>query len=277
MSTFASRDGTMLNEMLWPASPARAGVALVHGYGEHIGRYDQVGRALAARGFSTHGVDLRGHGQSAGVRAHVNRFDDYLDDIAGVIARCQAELGGKPLFLVAHSNGGLAATEYVLKRGSDGLAGLVLSSPYFGLKLKVPAAKVFVAKIMSGVMPKLSLPSGLKGADCTRDPELAKIYDADPLNNKNATARWFTESMAAQEHVAAHAAELKLPLLMMQGSADRLADPLVSKATFEKFTSTDKTLQYLEGQFHEVFNEPAEIRKKNIDALCDWLESHVTR
>jgi lysophospholipase len=271
MSTFASRDGTVLHELVWPADKPKAGVALLHGYGEHIARYDHVGKALAARGFSTRGVDFRGHGQSAGVRGHCQRFVEYLDDIAGLIARCPE----RPLFLVAHSFGALSACEYLLVRGSEPLSGVVLSSPYFGLKLKVSPIKIAAAKLMSNIVPKLSLPSGLKGKDVTRDPELQKVYDADPLNNKNATARWFTEATQAQEHVAAHAGEIRLPLLMMAGADDHVADPVVSKGIFERLGAADKTLSYLEGQYHEVFNEPAEIRRKNLDALCDWLESHL--
>jgi alpha-beta hydrolase superfamily lysophospholipase len=274
MSTFTSRDGTVLHEAIWNVAGGqpRGAVVLQHGYGEHIGRYDHVGKALAARGFVTRGSDLRGHGQSSGARGHCNRFSDYLDDLAALIARAPE----RPLFLVAHSFGALVSTEYLLQRGSDGISGIMLSSPYYGLKLKVSPIKVALAKLTSNLVPKLSMPNGLKGSDATRDAELAKTYDSDPLNSKVATARWFTEQMQAQADVSARASEVKLPLLMMQGGADRLADAAVSKQVFAKFSSVDKTLQYLEGQFHEVFNEPGDVKTKNLDALCDWLESHAS-
>src|SRR5262245_5086694 len=115
MSTFASRDGTTLHELTWPASTPRGAVAIIHGYGEHIGRYDQVGKALAARGLTVRGIDFRGHGQSSGARGHIQRFDEYLDDLAALAARCPE----RPLFLLAHSMGGLVAAEYLLKHGSD--------------------------------------------------------------------------------------------------------------------------------------------------------------
>lgn len=271
MSTFASRDGTVLHELVWPAAAPRGAVALIHGYGEHIARYDQVGSVIASRGFTVRGIDFRGHGQSAGVRGHIERFEEYLDDIAALLARCPE----RPLFLVAHSMGALAAAEYLIKRGSEGLTGLVLSSPYFALKLKVSPLKVAVAKVASSLLPKLALPTGLHGKDVTRDPSLAAVYDSDPLNNKNATSRWFTESLAAQAHVAAHAAEIRLPLFLIQGADDHVADPEVARSLFGKFASPDKTLQYLDGQYHEVFNEPPEIRKQNLDAVCNWLEAHA--
>jgi alpha-beta hydrolase superfamily lysophospholipase len=271
MSTFPSRDGTVLHELSWPADSPRAGVALIHGYGEHIARYDHVGKALAARGFTVRGIDFRGHGQSAGARGHIHRFDEYLDDLAGLLQRC-AE---RPLFLVAHSMGALVAAEYLLRRGSDPLAGVVLSSPYFALRLKVSPIKIAAGKLFSHLVPRLGLPTGLKGADVTRDPELARIYDVDPLNNKNATARWFTEATAAQEHVAAHASEIRVPILVMQGADDRVADPAFSRQVYEKLGSADKSLSWLEGQYHEVFNEPAETRKANLDVLANWLTARA--
>ncbi len=277
MSTFASRDGTVLHELVWSADKPRGRVALVHGYGEHIARYDELGNALAKRGFATRGCDFRGHGQSAGVRGHIDRFDEYLDDLAALLARSSADHGELPLFLVSHSMGALVACEYILRRGSQGIVGLVLSSPYFALKLKVSPIKIGVGKLASRLMPKLALPSGLAGKDVARDPALAAAYDTDPLNNKNATARWFTEATAAQAHVAASASELKLPLFMIQGAADHVADPLTSKALFEKFGAADKTLLYLDGQYHEVFNEPPAIRQANIDAVASWLEAKVAR
>jgi lysophospholipase len=274
MSTFTSRDGTVLHETVW--SPAgdkpRGAVVLQHGFGEHFGRYDHVGKALAARGFVVRGNDLRGNGQSSGRRGYCNRFSEYLDDLAALIARSPE----RPLFIVAHSFGALISTEYLIQRGSDGISGVMLSSPYYALKLKVSPVKVALAKLMSGILPTLSMPNGLKGEDCTRDTELVKLYDKDPLNIKVATARWFTEQLAAQTDVAARASELKLPVLMLQGGADRLSDPEVSQQVFAKFSSTDKTLQVLEGQYHEVFNEPGDLKVKNLDAVCNWLEAHAS-
>jgi lysophospholipase len=196
MSFFQSRDGTQLHEETWPATgKPTAAVVIIHGYGEHIGRYDETGRALAAAGFSVRGRDLRGHGQSGGVRGFCNRFDEYLDDVDAIVTRARAE--GLPVFILAHSFGALVAPHYVLRHPTN-VAGLVLTSPFWKLALAVPPLKVLAGKIASTVYPKLALPAGLKGADVARDPEIAAKYDVDPLNNKNATARWFTESSAAR-------------------------------------------------------------------------------
>src|SRR5581483_3125752 len=189
-----SADGTSLHHSIWQADAPRAVVALLHGYAEHIARYEHVARALNAAGITVHGCDLRGHGRSAGPRGHIDRFDDYLDDARALVTAARSEK--LPLFVLGHSNGGLIATHHVLRQ-PEGIAGLVLSSPFFGLKLAVPAVKVMAARVASRVYPRLALPSGLHGADVSRDPTVQADYDRDPLNNKAATARWFTETMAA--------------------------------------------------------------------------------
>src|SRR5437879_12521189 len=114
MSFFQSRDGTQLHEETWPAQgKPLASVVIVHGYGEHIGRYDETGRALAAAGFSVRGFDFRGHGQSAGVRGFCNRFSEYVDDLEAAVTRARAE--GLPVFLLGHSFGALVAPHYAIQ------------------------------------------------------------------------------------------------------------------------------------------------------------------
>ena len=272
MNTFPSADGTLLNEMVWPAPSARATVALLHGYGEHIARYDHVAKAFVAAGITVYGCDLRGHGTSAGVRGHVDRFSEYLDDAAALIAR--ARLAGGPLFVLGHSNGGLIATSYVLQH-PEHITGLVLSSPFFGLKLAVPGVKVWAGRMASNIYPTLKIPSGLHGVDVSRDPAIQKDYDSDPLNNKNATARWFTETMAAQQAVFENAPSLRLPVLVLHGAADKIADPERTRAVASRFGSPDKTVTMLPGQYHEIFNEPEEDRVQTIAKVVDWIGARV--
>lgn len=272
MNTFPSADGTLLNEMVWPAPSHRGVVALLHGYGEHIARYDHVGKALATAGFSVYGCDLRGHGKSAGVRGHIDRFTQYLDDAQALVTR--ARVAGGPVFILGHSNGGLIATHYVL-RDPQGIAGLVLSSPFFGLKLAVPWIKVMAGKLASNVYPTLKLPSGLRGVDVSRDPATQVDYDNDPLNNKNATARWFTETLAAQAAAYDKAPSLTLPCLVLHGAADKIADPQRTEAVAARFGSRDKTVALLPGQYHEIFNEPEADRAKAIGQMTDWLTAHT--
>jgi alpha-beta hydrolase superfamily lysophospholipase len=278
MSFFQSRDGTQLNERIWPSDPnagsARATVVIAHGYGEHIARYDQTAQDLARGGFSVRGIDFRGHGQSAGTRGYCNRFDDYIDDLEGEVTRARGE--GLPLFVLGHSFGALVASHFVL-RFPDLLTGLVLTSPFFKLALPVSGVKLWAAKIASRIFPKLPLPSGLKGADVSRDPEVARIYDSDPLNNKNATARWATEAFSAQDALLTQAGKITLPLLLVAGAADKIADANEAQVVFDRFGSTDKTLRMLPGQYHEVLNELPADRQKTLELIVDWLRNHASR
>jgi alpha-beta hydrolase superfamily lysophospholipase len=272
MTFFQSADGTQIHEEAWlPAGPAQAVVVLSHGYGEHIGRYEATAKELTRAGFRVHGYDQRGHGQSGGVRGFARNFDEYITDLQLVIQR--AREGRLPLFLLGHSFGGLVSAHYALRHSGD-LSGLILTSPYFALRFPAPKFKLIAAQVFSRLVPKLALPTGLKGTDVSRDPEIAAAYDRDPLNNKNATARWFTESSAAQEAILARAGELRLPVLVIQGAADRVADASRTQAVFDRMGSTDKTLRMLSEQYHEVLNEPPADRQKTITEIVNWLKAH---
>ncbi|MSP61136.1 MAG: alpha/beta hydrolase [Myxococcales bacterium] len=274
MASFPSSDGTELHELTWsPEGAAKGTVVIVHGYGEHIARYDHVGRALAKAGFVVRGCDLRGHGRSGGARGFIRRFDDYLADVDALVDRAKGD--PRPLWLLGHSNGGLIALHWAL-RHRDRLAGLVLSSPFFKLKLDVPKIKILAGRVFSTLWPGLRLPAGLQGSDVSRDPEIARLYDSDPLNNKSATARWFTETVGAQEEALARAAELDLPCLVLHGSGDKIADHARSEELFQRLASVDKTLRIEPGQYHELFNEIEPDRSRTVDGLVRWLEAHTT-
>jgi alpha-beta hydrolase superfamily lysophospholipase len=269
-----ARDGAKLFQYRWaPKGAARADVILVHGYGEHLGRYEETARRLTERGYRVRGCDLRGHGKSSGQRGHCRSLTEYLDDLDVVRAEVRSEAHGeRPPFLLAHSFGGLLALRYCLER-AQGIAGMVLGSPYLKLKMEVPAIKIAAGRAASRLWPSLAMPSGLKGSDASRDPEVVRVYDADPLNHKYATARWFTESSAAQAAVLARAREITLPCLLLHGSDDRIADPEGTRAVYERLGSTDKTLEILPGQLHELLNELPADRARTIAKILAWLDS----
>jgi alpha-beta hydrolase superfamily lysophospholipase len=244
---------------------------LVHGYGEHLGRYAHVAGPMAEAGFEVHGVDFRGHGKSGGLRGFCRAFDEYLEDLDAV--RRAAE-GPGPLFLVAHSFGGLTTLKYLLAHG-DGVAGTVLSSPYFKLKMEVPPPKRWAGKVMGNVWPTLAMPMGLKGTDVSHDPEMQRSFESDPLSNKKATARWFTETLSAQADVLARAREVTLPLYLLHGGADPIADPARASEIFSLCASKDKTLELLDGQLHEIFNETKAERDRTISKVVAWLSHHI--
>lgn len=240
-----------------PAQAARGVVLLTHGYGEHSERYLEVIEGWTLRGLAVVAYDLRGHGRSEGARGHIQSFQEYLDDAADVVeqlGRREEWPRGAPLVLFGHSLGGLISTEFALSAQSR-FCGLALTSPFFGLKLEVPAVKKFLGRAMSRAVPRFAQPAGLKGAELTHDADIAARYDADPLGVRHVTARWFTETERAQADVLARARELRLPLLCLVAGDDRVASSAAAERVIGLAQSQDKEFRLLPGLYHEVLNE----------------------
>ena len=269
---FSARDGLRL---FWhsdkAASPA-AHVAVVHGYAEHLGRYSELVRALNDAGYSVHLFDCRGHGQSGGKRAHVDAFEEYLSDLELFLARVHEQANGAPVFLLGHSHGGLIAARYLLDK-PEAVRGAVFSSPYFRLKLQVPALKLMAGKLMARILPSLPMKNELKAEQLTRDVAIQNATRADPLYQQIATPGWFTASTAAQEIVLQRATEFVTPFLLLQGGADPIADPAAGREFFEHATSKDKQQKQYDGLLHELFHEPE--RAMVFKDLVGWLDDRA--
>ena len=275
MSTVQSGDGLDLYLHDWTIDSPKAAVALLHGYGEHAGRYAHVAEVFNARGISVTAVDLRGHGRSPGTRGHVDRFNDYYLDATAALDTARAAAGTAPLFVLGHSMGGLLALDWLTSGVDRNIAGLVLSSPFLGVALEVGAVKEALGKVMSNIYGKLALPSGLKGGDVTRDADNAQLYDSDPLNNKNATARWYTEAMSAIDRVFGRVGDLQVPLLLLYGGEDKVASADAIDRLVPKLTMSDRTTERLAGYYHELVNEPPAFRDPVMTRMADWILEHA--
>ncbi len=252
---------------------AKLGVVLVHGYGEHQGRYREVVARWVDKGVAVISYDQRGHGWSEGPRGHCDRFSDYLEDAADILAKFRERTSDLPLFLFGHSFGGLVAASFALTL-PHAFKGLALSSPFFGLALEVPAVKRVAGQLFSRILPTLSLPTEISGTDVTHDPAIARLYENDPLVNKVATARWFTETQAAQRDLYARAAQIRLPVVCIQAGADKLVSAATSRTIFDRMGSTDKKFEERAGLFHEILNEP-KVGMEIADQFADWMLAHV--
>ncbi len=253
--TLPSSGSTTLHvELFRPAAPPRGVALVVHGYAEHVGRYREVAHVLVERGLAVVGFDLRGHGRSSGRRGHVDRFADYLDDLEAALALARDQAPGKPVVLVAHSNGGLIVLRALTdERRAPAVAGAVVSSPFLGLKLKVPAPRIWVARLASRIAPGFIQTNGLRVEDITSDPAMQAARLADTLCHDVASARWFTEAMDAQAHVRARATSITVPTCWVIGGADPIADAGLS-ATLAA-TVPGAQVHVLDGFLHEVYNE----------------------
>lgn len=255
-----------------PAGPPKAIVGLLHGYADHGARYARVMDSWAEQGIATVALDMRGHGRATGTRGYCARFDEFLDDAAELARLVGDRAHGAPSFLFGHSFGGLVAALSVIESPRS-WRGLVLSSPYFDLAMKVPPVKIYAGKIASRIIPKLAMPTGLKGSDVTRDPVRAKEYDEDPLVFKTATARWFTETQKAQTKALSRGNALSLPLYVLFGNEDPIAKMSAARRFFDHAGSEDKKWDERPGLRHEVLTEPE--WKEAADSIAEWMLRHA--
>ena len=256
-----------------PTAPPAAVVGLLHGYADYGKRYAHVLEAWAARGIATVALDMRGHGRAEGARGFCDRFAEYDDDATELRQLVAKHAPDAPAFLFGHSFGGLVAASFAIAHPSPWRAPHLDRAVLRLGPRRAESRKVVVGKIASRVAPGLGVPSGLHGADLTHDADRARAYDEDPLVFKKATARWFTETEGAQALALARAPSLALPLLVVMGTADRVAKVAAAKRFFDAAGSADKTWDAREGLFHEVLNEPE--WRSIADRIADWVLAHA--
>lgn len=266
-----TEDGLELFARAWPAGGTGC-LAILHGYGEHSGRYEAFARWLNGQGWDVIACDLRGHGRSPGRRGHIRRFSEYLQDAAALHAGARDLAPGRPVFLLGHSLGGLIAVHYTQEGGED-LAGLILSSPALRVAMPVAAWKRLSAPILSHLWPSFSAPSEIDPVWLSHDAGVVEAYRTDPLVHRVGTARWVTEMQAAQAAALHEARTLVFPLLVLQGGADRLTDPAATEKFFQAAGAKDKTFKSYEGFYHEPLNE---VGKERVwEDVRIWLEAHL--
>jgi alpha-beta hydrolase superfamily lysophospholipase len=268
-------DGTRL---YWqrhkPDDGPRAALLFVHGLAEHSGRYGHVMRRFAEAGFDCWALDYRSHGKSPGLRVHVDRFDEFLLDIAAAYRLVRAEQASLPLYLVGHSQGGLLVLRHVLTR-PDGINGIIVSSPFLGMHPNAaPSTPLhMVANVISTFSPKLMFSKIAEPKFLSRDPQVAREYVDDPLVSDTVSARWFTEVLQAQADTLARAPDLAVPALVMQSGDDRLADPAATRAWVAEAPA--ELVDYVEwdGLYHEMFNEPE--KEQVFEKMEGWLARQI--
>lgn len=269
--TLTSADGTVLAGRLWEtATEPRAAVCLVHGLGEHSGRYEHVGARLVAGGYAVESFDLRGHGRSPGGRG-VTPFDRTMDDIDALLADAAARCPGRPRFLYGHSLGGLLVLTYVLRRQPD-LAGVVVSGAGLRSPVLEQRVKMTAARLLGSLLPTVTMPSGLDDTGISRDPAVVEAYRADPLVHDKASLGLGKEGAVGATWALANAARFPLPLLIMHGGDDRLTYPRGSEEFAAQVTG-DCTLTIYDGLYHEVHNEPEQAQV--LDDVVAWLDAHL--
>ena len=293
----------MLHTMHWqPAGPVRAVIAFSHGAGEHLGRYTQLAGDLAHDGLALHMVDLRGHGTSEGIRGHVMRFADYLQDFTVALERAaaQARESGVPLFLGGHSLGGLigltwtlchsallrdpqqAVPEQILSSNLREVLseiqpppiGLILSAPFLGLAFRPPRWKTSASRLLSRLTPALTLATGLEPDLLSHDAAVVSAYRQDGLVHSMISARAYQSIRAAQNWCLSGETRPEVPVLFLVPGQDGIASPEVT-LTFAQMLSASGAVELREYPelYHEVFNEPE--RAAVLRDLLGWVLSRI--
>jgi len=274
--TIRTRDGLELQRRDWPSGDARGTIVIVHGLGEHVGRYAHVAARLNASRWSVVGYDQRGHGASPGGRGRLAAADDLLADLAAVLDHVRGEATG-PLVLLGHSLGGLVAARFVAGAlesppppwRSEVVDALVLSSP--ALDVGMSAAQKALLATLGPLTPNLAVGNGLDPAWISRDPAVVAAYRADPLVHDRIAPRLGRFIVDAGDAVRALAPKWQVPTLLVYAGSDRCVAPAGSAAFAEAAPAGVVRAHPFASLFHEIFNEPEQ--DEVLSVLAAWLDT----
>ena len=253
-----------------PSGEARAIVVLVHGFNSHSGYYVHTGEALAARGFATCALDLRGRGRSDGDRFYIESMSEFVQDVATVVSLAKLRHPGLPTFLLGHSAGGVVSCLYTLEHQSE-LAGLICES--FAFEVPAPDFAIAALKGLSHLAPHAHVLK-LHNEDFSRDPAVVKAMNDDPLiANETQPTRTVAELARADERLRTEFPLITVPLLILHGTADKAAKPSGSQTFYDTAGSKDKTLKLYEGHYHDLLNDIG--REEVLGDIVQWIEARV--
>jgi alpha-beta hydrolase superfamily lysophospholipase len=268
--TWQSKDNLQFYAQEWrPDGEIRAAIGLVHGLGEHSGRYQHVAEFFNQHGIGVVAMDYRGHGRTAGIRGH-GSYDAISEDIDHLLEETSKRYPGLPIFLYGHSLGGALVLYYTLKRRPT-LKGVICTSPGL-IPAQDPGGKIILAKIMSAVYPSFTMVNGLDISGLSHDTSVSKAYKADPLVHDKVSARLGLDLVQDGQWIIKHGSDFPLPLLLMQGSADRLVNP-TGTIEFAAGGNGNFTFKLLDGLYHELHNE---IEKEAVlGEMVAWIDRQL--
>lgn len=270
-SNWKSVDGLKLYAQAWEPEvrPLRGVVCLLHGIGEHSGRYSHVAEAFGKEGYALFTADMRGHGKSEGIKGHAPSMEILMQDVDTLLKQAKIRYPGLPVILYGHSLGGILALHYALKRKPDVKAVLV-TSPAMHSSLEQQPAKVLAANIMGSLVPKMTIASGLEVAAISHDPAVVKAYNNDPMVHDQISVGFGKILLQVCKYNLEHASEFLLPLLLMHGKEDAIAFPS-SSIEFAQAMAGKCNLVLWDNGFHELHNEP--FQKEVFKTMTDWMKA----
>jgi alpha-beta hydrolase superfamily lysophospholipase len=269
---WSTSDGLQVFGQAWlTEKKPKAGIVIVHGLGEHCGRYAHVAQFFTDNGIHVFGFDQRGFGKTGGLRGHTPSFQQLMADITLAVEQAQEVLGADlPLLLYGHSMGGLEALYYGLFVENT-LDGMIVTAP--GLDLSgFSKAKRTMAKLGSKLFPRMTIVTGLDVKGLSHDPQVVEDYQNDPLVHNRSSFKLAASSIEAIQKVLDNAASWQLPLLLMHGTEDRVVSINGTEA-FYQIAKGDITYLRWEGLYHEIHNEPE--KAQVLQKMVDWILNRV--
>lgn len=270
-----TKDELEMYSKAWvPFKEGKGVVCLLHGAGEHIGRYAPFAEALTAEGYILAGFDQRGFGKSGGRRGHVLSLDEYFDDIDSFLTEARHQFPNKPLFLIGLSMGAILTLAYTPLR-QPAIVGVVAFCPPLETVIKEQPLKVMLSRILGTIMPAITLESGLDAEKLSRDPQVAVDFINDPLVHFKVTTGWGKTMLGAIDVVYENAPRFPKPLLLLHGTKDEIAYPSSSLRVAE-FAPRDKvTLKMCDGFMHDLIYDPesAEV----FSTVIHWLDKQKAK
>ena len=257
----------------WAAFEPKAAILVVHGLGEHGGRYAKFAEHVTPRGFHVVALDLPGFGQSEGKRGHIGRFGEFLECVEkAALYFKEPEFSHLPMFLFGHSMGGLIAFHAAVRLQKH-FRGVILSSPAFALSVSVPKWKRLAGRLADRILSGVTLPHGLDLRFLSHDPAVIQEYKSDPLIHDRISARLFAELLRAMKEVPQAASRMSLPLLVQIGGEDPFINRRVIEHVLERIPGQDKELLVYENFYHEPYNELE--RHLAYEDLERWILKHL--
>ncbi|MBI2095673.1 MAG: lysophospholipase [Candidatus Omnitrophica bacterium] len=258
-----------------PARPIKFRLFIVHGMGEHGGRYREVAEYLGERGGESWAMDLRGFGQSGGRRACLGHFIDYEKDLEALIGHALKTGKEAPSFLLGHSLGGLVASSYLGRPvpGRPALQGLVLSSPLFGIALPVPLWRHSLGMAFSYLLPGWTQDSAVNPSRLTHDEEAARNYPKDPFIFRRISLGLYREIILRMRQRKRIAENIRIPALLLQAGEDLIVSKEKTLLFYSELAAREKEIEVYGGFYHELLNETG--RKAVFERLSEWIRRRI--
>jgi acylglycerol lipase len=271
--TFKGSKGHNLYYQCWlPDTKPKAVLLVVPGLAEHSGRYTNLVNYFVPRAYAVYSLDTQGHGKSEGVRCYVNKFSDYADDLKIFSDMVHSKQSDRKIFLTGHSMGSTIVLDYAVQHQRD-LAGLVISGTALKPGSSIPTALRKVVRLLSLLFPKMGV-TVIDATTISQDKAVVDAYIHDPLVYRGKVrARLAAELLNTIDRLPSQIPEIKLPIIIMHGTEDRLCNPEGSQMLYDLVGSSDKTLKLYKGFYHEVFNEPE--HDKVMADVETWLSTHI--